>query len=71
MAPPITGKDVPRRHRRSSHPSWAILNRDVARRDGFLGDRTTSAISRTSCGEEISVSLHLTQPLRTSVVTLD
>ncbi|CAL4995258.1 unnamed protein product [Urochloa decumbens] len=46
--------------------SWVILN--LA---GFPGDRTTSAVSRTSAGEAISASLELVEPPGTSVLTLD
>lgn len=77
----ITAKDVPHHHRRSkrpssslsssSHPTWTILSRGGARRDGFPGDRTTSATTLTSDGEQVSVSLHLVEPPHTSVLTLD
>ncbi|CAN6374516.1 unnamed protein product [Urochloa humidicola] len=55
----------------SSRPSWVILNLAVARRDGFHGDRTTSAVSRTSAGEAISASFEVVEPPGTSVLTLD
>lgn len=42
-----------------------------ARRDSFNGDRTTSAVSYTSGGEQLSVSFELAKPPRTSYLILD
>ncbi|BAD72215.1 unknown protein [Oryza sativa Japonica Group] len=60
----------------ASNPAstWAILNRYGARRDSFRGDdrdRTTSAVSYTSGGDQISVSFELVKPPETSLLTLD
>uniref|UniRef100_A0A0D9UY40 DUF1618 domain-containing protein n=1 Tax=Leersia perrieri TaxID=77586 RepID=A0A0D9UY40_9ORYZ len=55
----------------ASYPTWVILHRVGARRDSFDGDGTTSAVSYTSSGEQISVSLELAKPPRTSLLTLD
>jgi hypothetical protein len=56
---------------RASYPTWVMLCRVGARWDSFRGDRTTSAVSCTSGGEEISVSFELVKPPRTSLLTLD
>uniref|UniRef100_A0A0E0MSF8 DUF1618 domain-containing protein n=1 Tax=Oryza rufipogon TaxID=4529 RepID=A0A0E0MSF8_ORYRU len=60
----------------ASNPTstWAILNRYGARRDSFRRDdrdRTTSAVSYTSGGDQISVSFELVKPPETSLLTLD
>uniref|UniRef100_A0A0E0JER5 DUF1618 domain-containing protein n=1 Tax=Oryza punctata TaxID=4537 RepID=A0A0E0JER5_ORYPU len=55
----------------ASNPAWVILNRFGARRDSFDGDRTTSAVSYTSGGKEMSVSFELAMPPETSLLTLD
>lgn len=55
----------------ASYPTWVILNRVGVRRDSFDGDGTTSAVSYTSGGEQISVSFVLEKPPRTSLITLD
>ncbi|WVZ53794.1 hypothetical protein U9M48_004688 [Paspalum notatum var. saurae] len=55
----------------SSYPSWVLLNQFGACRDGFHGDRTTSATSRTSNGKQVSVSLELVEPPGTSVLIVD
>ncbi|CAO2143517.1 unnamed protein product [Urochloa humidicola] len=54
----------------SSHPRWIILGQTVARQDSFSGDGTTSAMYRTSAGDEVTVSLNLVEPPGTSVITL-
>ncbi|CAN6348162.1 unnamed protein product [Urochloa humidicola] len=55
----------------ASYPTWVMLNRVGVRRDSFVGDRTTSAVSCTSGGEQVSVSFELVKPPRTSLLTLD
>ncbi|CAD6217385.1 unnamed protein product [Miscanthus lutarioriparius] len=55
----------------ASYPTWVILNRVGPQRDSFHGDATTSFVSYTSGGDQVSVSFVLEKSLRTSLVTLD
>ncbi|KAK3118065.1 hypothetical protein QOZ80_9BG0693740 [Eleusine coracana subsp. coracana] len=53
------------------HPACVVLGRVGARRDCFEGDFTTSAVSHTSMGDEISVSFELVEPPEASLLVLD
>ncbi|KAJ1274861.1 hypothetical protein BS78_05G092500 [Paspalum vaginatum] len=52
-------------------PSWVILNKHGARRDGFPGDRTMSTTYRNRDVKEISVSFELVEPPGTSVLVVE